>query len=98
MANQGMTDSCAVWVGTEAGSVGDSTGTGKTNVNDLTVVAIVYATKQTDDVLILKEGTDTNTVLKQTGPGIINFGKGKTFSGLYVDSISADSSVYIFFA
>jgi hypothetical protein len=96
MANAGWIDKATVWCGTEAGSVGDGTGTGKTNVNELTIVSIVYATKQTDDILVLKDGTDTSTVLKMVGPGVVNFGNGKKFSGLYVDSISADSSVYIF--
>ena len=97
MANQGWTDNAAVWVGTEAGNVGDGTGTGVTNVNKIKVAAIVYATKQTDDILILREGTNTNNVLKMVGPGVVNFGpNGKYFSGLYVNSISTDSSVYIF--
>ena len=96
--NQGFTDKATCWVGTQAGSVGDGTGTGKTNVNDLMVTTIVFSAKISDDALVLKEGTDTDTVLKLEGPAVVNFGKGKHFSGLYVDSITSGASVYIFFA
>ena len=97
MANQGWTDKSAVWVGTEAGSVGDGTGTGKTNTNTLTIKTIVFATKLTDDKIVVYEGTDTYPVLTLEGPNVVDFGpKGKRFSGLYVHSITAGAAVYIY--
>lgn len=98
MANPGWLSGAGVWSGTEAGSVGDGTGTGKTNVNPLTIKTIVFVPATANDVATLKDGTDTDTLLTfNIYDPIITFGEGKTFpQGLYLSAITSGAKMFIY--
>ena len=94
-ANQGMSARGTVWVGTEAGNC-DSTGT-DTGTAPLSVNSIVFAASASTDTCILRDGSNTETMLRFTGYQAVQFGNGKTFTkGLYINYITPGATLFVY--